>query len=113
VSTSRGRTKAKQTDPDAASEVKASDLQRGTWRIGSKRVTPARGAAALRRELQKKQVNMLLDVSVIEHFKAKAGGRGYQTLINQTLREAISRETLEKTLRRVIREEIRKGTRAA
>jgi hypothetical protein len=50
---------------------------------------------------------MYLDVEVIEYFKAKAGGRGYQTLINETLRQAIERETLEQTLRRVIREELR------
>jgi hypothetical protein len=39
----------------------------------------------------------------------KAGGGNYQILINNTLREHIgrSREPLEATLRRVIREEIR------
>jgi hypothetical protein len=56
---------------------------------------------------------MMLDVSVIEHSKAMAGGRGYQMLINQTLREAMNREALERTLRRVIREEIRKTARVA
>ncbi len=44
-------------------------------------------------------------------FKAKAGGRGYQTLINQALREAMSREEFERMLRRVIREEIRRQDR--
>jgi uncharacterized protein (DUF4415 family) len=110
---SRNSTKDKWADPDDAPEVTATDLQRGTWRNGNKRVTPAQGRAALRQALQKKQVNMLLDVSVIEHFKAKAGGRGYQTLINQTLREAMNREALERTLRRVVREEIRRGARVA
>jgi hypothetical protein len=56
---------------------------------------------------------MLLDVAVIEHFKAKADGRGYQTLINQALWEAMNREALERTLRRVIREEIRRTTKGA
>ena len=39
-----------------------------------------------------------------------AGGGNYQTLINKALREYISMraEPLEKTLRRVIREELRK-----
>ena len=40
-----------------------------------------------------------------------AGGGNYQTLINDTLRESIhrKREPLEATLRRVIREEMRRA----
>jgi len=110
---SRNSTKARRADPDDAPEVAAADLQRGSWRIGGKRVSPARGRAALREALRKQQVNMLLDVAVVEHFKTKAGGRGYQTLINQALREAMNREAFERTLRRVIREEIRKSARVA
>ena len=49
---------------------------------------------------------MTLDTILIEYFKAKAGDRGYQTLINETLRQAKEREELEHTLRRVIREEL-------
>ncbi|MGH8601386.1 MAG: BrnA antitoxin family protein [Gammaproteobacteria bacterium] len=64
---------------------------------------------AFREMLGKKQVNMLLDRRVIEYFKGKAGRRGYQTLINETLKQAIDRETLEETLRRVLREELRGG----
>jgi uncharacterized protein (DUF4415 family) len=109
----RGSTAEKWTDPDDAPEISAPDLRRGTWRIRGKRVPPQRGRAELRRMLEKKQINMLLDVAVIEHFKAKAGGRGYQTLINQALWEAINRETLEHTLRRVVREEIRRSTKVA
>ncbi len=41
----------------------------------------------------------------MEFFKARAGARGYQTLINEALKQAIERESLEDTLRRVIREE--------
>jgi hypothetical protein len=44
-------------------------------------------------------------------FKAKAGERGYRTLINDTLRQAKERENLEETLRRVIREELHHDTR--
>lgn len=50
---------------------------------------------------------MYLDTAVVEHFRLRAGGRGYQTLINETLKQAIERESLEDTLRRVIREEAR------
>ena len=42
----------------------------------------------------------------IEYFKAKAGERGYQTLINDTLRQAVERVDLEESLRRIIREEM-------
>jgi uncharacterized protein (DUF4415 family) len=53
----------------------------------------------------KKRLTMYLDAAVVEFFKARAGARGYQTLINEALKEAIERESLEDTLRRVIREE--------
>jgi uncharacterized protein (DUF4415 family) len=100
-------------DPDDGPAITAKDLTRGIWRIRRKRVSAAEGRAAFRKVLQKRQVNMLLDVAVIEHFKSQAGGRGYQTLINQALREAMSREEFERMLRRVIREEIRRQDRVA
>lgn len=56
--------------------------------------------------LKKQKINITLDPDVIAWFKARAGGRGYQTLINAALREAMDRTLLEETLRRVIREEM-------
>ena len=53
----------------------------------------------------KTRLTMYLDCSVVEFFKARAGARGYQTLINEALKQAIEQESLENTLRRVIREE--------
>jgi uncharacterized protein (DUF4415 family) len=53
----------------------------------------------------KQRVNIYLDREIIEHFKRRAGGRGYQTLLNETLKQAIHQDRLEDTLRRVIREE--------
>ena len=55
---------------------------------------------------RKQRVNIMLDTGIIAFFKAKAGERGYQTLINETLKLAITREELEKTLRRILREEL-------
>ena len=54
-----------------------------------------------------------LDEDVVEWFRSQvdaAGGGNYQTLMNDALREIIarSREPLVSTLRRVIREEIRR-----
>jgi len=53
----------------------------------------------------KTRLTMFLDAAVVEFFKARAGARGYQTLINEALKQAIENESLENTLRRVIREE--------
>lgn len=55
----------------------------------------------------KTRLTMYLDLAVVEHFRSRAGGRGYQTLINEALKQAIEQESLENTLRRVIREEAR------
>lgn len=57
----------------------------------------------------KERVNIFLDGAVIEHFKAMAGARGYQTLINETLKQAIQAETLEGVIRKTIREELRRA----
>ncbi len=53
----------------------------------------------------KTRLTMYLDTALVEYFKAKAGERGYQTLINEALKQAIVHEDLEATLRRVLREE--------
>lgn len=75
-------------------EVTAEMMGHGVTRVAGK-IVP-RG---------KKRLTMYLDAAVVEFFKARAGARGYQTLINEALRQAIERESLEDTLRRVIREE--------
>jgi len=63
----------------------------------------------------KTRITIRLDDEVIAWFRDqvdKAGGGNYQSLINDALREHIgrSREPLEATLRRVIREEIRRAS---
>jgi L-amino acid N-acyltransferase YncA len=47
-----------------------------------------------------------LDAEVVAYFKAEAQGRGYQTLINEALKDSIRMEGIESLLRRVIREEL-------
>lgn len=59
----------------------------------------------------KTRITIYLDDDVLEAFRAKANteGRGYQTLINEALRQAIAPESAPVTLeelRRVIREEL-------
>jgi uncharacterized protein (DUF4415 family) len=62
----------------------------------------------------KTRVTIRLDDEVLDWFRNEvnqAGGGNYQTLINLALREFVnrSREPLEKTLRRVIREELKRA----
>lgn len=57
----------------------------------------------------KQRVNIFLDGAVVAHFKSKAGERGYQTLINEALKQAIQAETLEGVVRKTIREELRRA----
>lgn len=95
-------------DLDDAPELTGDELSRtdATWKLAGRRVSPTKGKAAFRALLGKRQVNMMLDNAVVAHFKARAGGRGYQTLINEALREAIHKESLAKVLRRIVREEL-------
>jgi hypothetical protein len=51
----------------------------------------------------------MLDTGVIAFFKLKAGQRGYQTLINETLKRAIHQEEIETAVRRIVREELRRS----
>lgn len=55
----------------------------------------------------KKRVTLYLDAATVEQFKSMAGARGYQTLINETLKTSLHQADLEGTLRKVIREELK------
>ena len=62
----------------------------------------------------KTRITIRLDDDIIAWFKQRvhdAGGGNYQTLINNALRDQIQRsdERLEETLRRVVREELRRA----
>lgn len=59
----------------------------------------------------KTRITIRIDDEILAWFREqveRAGGGNYQTLINEVLRQHVqhSREPLEKTLRRVIREEL-------
>lgn len=56
--------------------------------------------------LGKQRITIMLDAAVVQAYKAKAGGRGYQTLINETLRRALATDSVKEALREVIREEL-------
>ena len=62
----------------------------------------------------KTRITIRLDEDVVAWFRDQvehAGGGNYQTLINEALRQYVrnAQEPLERTLRRVIREEIRRA----
>src|SRR3972149_3802283 len=59
----------------------------------------------------KTRVTIYLDNTVVHFFKMKAGSRGYQTLINETLARFIRERDLEDMIRRVVREELRGSER--
>jgi len=69
-------------------------------------VSRAEWQAAVRQRVGKLRINIMLDAPIVEHFKALAGERGYQTIINDTLRRVIESGHLEADLRQVIREEL-------
>lgn len=46
----------------------------------------------------KQRVNNYLDTAIVEHFKAKAGEGGYQTMINDALKQALLVESIETTI---------------
>jgi uncharacterized protein (DUF4415 family) len=54
----------------------------------------------------KTRITIMLDDAVLQAYKARASGRGYQTLINETLRRALVADELKEVLREVIREEL-------
>ena len=56
----------------------------------------------------KQRINIYLDAAIVEYFKRKAGPRGYQTLINEELKHSLQRKTLEQTVRKVVRDELKK-----
>ena len=62
----------------------------------------------------KVKVSIRLDADIVDHFMEqadKSGGKvGYQSLINEALRSAITAPALKDLLRQVIREEMKAAT---
>lgn len=55
----------------------------------------------------KKRVTLYLDANLVDRFKEMAGERGYQTLINETLKSSLQQADFEAMIRKVIREELK------
>ncbi|MCG8640867.1 MAG: BrnA antitoxin family protein [Desulfobacterales bacterium] len=87
------------TSIDEYPEITQADFDRAVFRKNLKPVE------------NKQRITIMLDAGVINYFKAKAGKRGYQTLINESLKriiagDQIGQSNIEETFRRIIREEL-------
>jgi uncharacterized protein (DUF4415 family) len=56
---------------------------------------------------KKVRINILLDEPIVAYYKTLANGRGYQTLINEALKQSVMQEEIEVKLRKIIREELK------
>lgn len=75
----------------------------------------AKRGAVVKAAPGKTRITIRLDTGILDWFREEvhhAGGGNYQSLINQALQAhiAAAREPLERTLRRVIRQELRKAS---
>jgi uncharacterized protein (DUF4415 family) len=60
----------------------------------------------------KTRITIRLDNELIDWFRCRvneAGGGNYQTLINDALKAYVTQQALESTLRKLIREELRRA----
>ena len=99
-------TNTSDTLSDDAPLLTATDLSRARHRINGQDVSRAEWTDAVKKRMSKQRVTLMLDTVVLDFFKNKAGERGYQTLINQSLLQSMQGEILEDALRRVLREEL-------
>jgi uncharacterized protein (DUF4415 family) len=91
---------------DDAPKITQANFDRAEYRVGGKKVAKTEWQAAAQKQLGKKRISIMLDAAIIEHFKTAAGERGYQTLINDTLRRAVEGEALISEVRHVIQQEL-------
>lgn len=88
-------------DKDEYPEITQADFDRAIFRRGLEPIE------------NKQRITIMLDAEIINYFKEKAGKRGYQTLINESLKNLISldfveqKSMLEELLRTIIREELK------
>ena len=73
-------------DRDEYPEVTQANLDHAVFRVG------------LKASSRKQSITLDLDENLIAYFKSKAGEEGYQSLINEVLRQAISKEELQSCL---------------
>ena len=98
--------KTSATFDDDAPKLTQAHIDRAKFRVGNKKVNRTVWQSAVRARIGKQRISIMLDTPIVEHYKAVAGERGYQTLINDTLRRAVEGEHFVADMRSVIREEL-------
>jgi uncharacterized protein (DUF4415 family) len=93
--------KEEEIDLSDIPEVTEDKLSNAVLRLGGRRMPKG-----------KVRINILLDAEIVAYYKTISGGKGYQTLINETLKQSIFQHDLENILRQVIREELKYSTKA-
>ena len=81
-------------DCDDAPVITADLIAGAKRRIGLADVEKKEWREAVNEKLGKQRVTIMLDASIVAWFKAQAGTRGYQTLINSMLHGNISRDAV-------------------
>lgn len=80
------------------------------WMTNSmNRIHPGAFLSEMLEEMGISQAAFSRRIGVIRHLRYWAAGRGYQTLINATLRESMHGAAIAEILRRVIREKAARG----
>lgn len=74
---------------DEYPEFTQENIDCAVFKIAGKTVDKATWQRHVKKTLKKQRISIALDPDVIEFFKNQAGERGYQTLINQTLRQVM------------------------
>jgi len=98
---------------DDAPPLTQADFARARFRVGNKKVNRAAWQSAVRASIAKQRISIMLDAPIVAHYKALAGERGYQTLINDTLRRAVEGQEFVRAMREAIREELGKAVAGA
>lgn len=99
-------TKISATSEDEAPALSQANFDRAGFRIGKQKVSRSEWQTAVRARVAKQRISIMLDAPIIARYKAIAGERGYQTLINDTLRRAVEGEHFVQDMRNAIREEL-------
>lgn len=101
--------------PDISDEAPCltqADFDRAKFKVAGQDASKSEWQSAVRTKTGKLRINIMLDAPIVEHFKALAGERGYQTLINETLKKSLQQSDIETMIRKAIREELMSGKAA-
>lgn len=77
------------TTYDDYPEFTQANIDRAVFKVAGQTVDKATWQQHVKKSLKKQRISINLDPDIIAFFKDKAGERGYQTLINQTLRQVM------------------------